>query len=81
MSTDGGPPAIVAGALEEAASTCMGDEHGLISAEGLASQIGERVTFAPAHSGRTVNLDDFFHVVRGGTLVDIWRVQGRGRSR
>jgi D-serine deaminase-like pyridoxal phosphate-dependent protein len=81
MSTDGGPPAIASGAPQGAAYALMGDEHGLIMAEGALFQIGERVTLAAPHCDPTVNLYDFFHVARGDTLVDIWRVQGRGRSR
>jgi D-serine deaminase-like pyridoxal phosphate-dependent protein len=59
----------------------MGDEHGLITAEGGDFRIGERITLAAPHCDPTVNLYDFFHVIRGDTLVDIWKVQGRGRSR
>ena len=81
MSTDGGAPTIVSGAPAGAAYTFMGDEHGLITAEGSIFQLGGRITLAAPHCDATVNLYDFFHVIRGDMLVDIWRVQGRGRSR
>ena len=81
MATDGGPPAVLSGAPAGAAYHFMGDEHGLIVADGARLGIGDIVTLAAPHCDPTVNLYDFFHVVRGDTLVDIWQVQGRGRSR
>jgi len=81
MSTDGGPPTILSGAPSGAAFHFMGDEHGLIVAPDTTFAIGDVVTLATPHCDPTVNLYDAYHVVRGDTLVDIWRVQGRGRSR
>jgi len=80
MATDGGPPTIVAGTGAGAKFVFMGDEHGaVIGADPLA--IGDRVTLATPHCDPTVNLYDSFHVVRGETLIDIWPVSARGRSR
>jgi D-serine deaminase-like pyridoxal phosphate-dependent protein len=31
------------------------------------------------HCDPTVNLHDFYHVVSGDTLVDIWPVDARGK--
>jgi D-serine deaminase-like pyridoxal phosphate-dependent protein len=59
----------------------MGDEHGLVVAGETKLSIGDIVTLATPHCDPTVNLYDFFHVVRGDKLVDIWQVHGRGRSR
>ena len=59
----------------------MGDEHGLIVSGDQKVAIGDIVTLAVPHCDPTVNLYDFYHVVRGDTLVDIWNVQARGRSR
>jgi D-serine deaminase-like pyridoxal phosphate-dependent protein len=81
MSTDGGSPTILSGAPAGAAFHFMGDEHGLIVAPETTFSIGDAVTLAAPHCDPTVNLYDAYHVVRGDTLVDIWRVQGRGRSR
>jgi D-serine deaminase-like pyridoxal phosphate-dependent protein len=81
MSTDGGPPTIVSGAPVDAKYHFMGDEHGAVVAPETAFAIGSRVTLAAPHCDPTVNLYDFYHVVRGDTLVDIWQVQARGRSR
>ena len=81
MSTDGGPPSIMTGAPAGAVFHFMGDEHGAIVAPDTEFKIGSRMTLAAPHCDPTVNLYDFYHVVRGDTLVDIWPVQARGRSR
>jgi D-serine deaminase-like pyridoxal phosphate-dependent protein len=81
MATDGGGPTVIAGAPQGAPFHFMGDEHGLIAAPDTAFKIGDRVVLATPHCDPTVNLYDFYHVVRGDTLVAIWPIQGRGRSR
>ena len=81
MATDGGPPTVISGAPAGSIFHFMGDEHGLIVPGEQKLAIGDIVTLAAPHCDPTVNLYDFFHVVRGDTLVDIWQVQGRGRSR
>ncbi len=80
LSTDGGSPAIVEGAPKECAFFFMGDEHSaLIGVHSL--KVGDRVVLSPPHCDPTVNLYDAYHVVRDGTLIDIWPVSARGRSR
>jgi 3-hydroxy-D-aspartate aldolase len=80
LSTDGGSPAIIEGAPKECTFFFMGDEHSaLIGAHAL--KIGDRVVLSPPHCDPTVNLYDAYHIVRDGTLVDIWPVSARGRSR
>jgi D-serine deaminase-like pyridoxal phosphate-dependent protein len=80
LSTDGGSPAIVEGAPKECAFFFMGDEHSaLIGGHGL--KVGDRVVLSPPHCDPTVNLYDAYHIVRDGTLIDIWPVSARGRSR
>jgi D-serine deaminase-like pyridoxal phosphate-dependent protein len=80
LSTDGGSPAIVEGAPPACAFFFMGDEHSaLIGAHAL--KVGDRVAMSPPHCDPTVNLYDFYHVVRDGALIDIWPVSARGRSR
>ena len=81
MATDGGPPTVLSGAPAGAAFHFMGDEHGLVLFGDASPPIGEIVTLAVPHCDPTVNLYDFYHVVRGDTLVDLWRIEGRGRSR
>jgi 3-hydroxy-D-aspartate aldolase len=81
MAADGGPPSIASGAPVGTPYHFMGDEHGLIVVEGMDFKVSDRVTLVTPHCDPTVNLYDSFHVVRGDTLVDIWDVQARGRSR
>ncbi len=61
----------------------MGDEHGaVVSLDNTAkSSKAPALFWRLPHCDPTVNLYDFYHVVRGDTLVDIWPVQARGRSR
>jgi len=82
MSTDADPPQVVAGAPEGSRYFFMGDEHGaLVPSSGSPPSLGARVTLAAPHCDPTVNLYDAYHVVDGDTLVAIWPVTARGRSR
>lgn len=81
MATDGGPPAVLSGAPAGAAFHFMGDEHGLVLFGETSPPVGMIVTLAVPHCDPTVNLYDFYHVVRGDTLVDLWPIEARGRSR
>ncbi len=81
MSTDGGLPTIVDGAPATSAFFFMGDEHAALIAPGHEFKLGDLVTLAVPHCDPTVNLYDAYHVVRDSTLVDIWPVTARGRSR
>lgn len=81
MSTDGGNPTVLSGAPTNAMFVFMGDEHGALIAPDHPFKIGDRVTLAAPHCDPTVNLYDYYHVVRDGTLVAIWPISARGRSR
>jgi D-serine deaminase-like pyridoxal phosphate-dependent protein len=81
LSTDGGAPTIADGAPSTATFVFMGDEHGALIAADHTFSLGDRVTLAVPHCDPTVNLYDAYHVVRDGTLIDIWPVAARGRSR
>jgi len=83
MATEKGPPMILKGAVEGATTRFMGDEHlAVIAPEGKAAPAhGEQVILTPPHCDPTVNLYESYHVVKGDTLVDIWPVTARGRSR
>ena len=81
MATDGGPPSIKSGAPTSAMFVFMGDEHGALIAPDYHAKIGDLVSLAVPHCDPTVNLYDFYHVVDGATLVAIWPVSARGRSR
>jgi 3-hydroxy-D-aspartate aldolase len=83
MATEAGPPWVLKGAPEGSKTRFMGDEHSaIIAPEGdNAPSYGAVVTLAPPHCDPTVNLYESYHVVKGDTLVDIWPVTARGRSR
>jgi 3-hydroxy-D-aspartate aldolase len=83
LATDAGAPSIVDGAPDKATYHFMGDEHGLVVDPELkySWELADRLILAVPHCDPTVNLYDAYHVVRGGTLVDIWPVTARGRSR
>lgn len=80
LSTDGGSPGIVDGAPATAHFLFMGDEHAALIGPD-APPIGRRVTLVVPHCDPTVNLYDFYHVVRDNTLIEIWPVSARGRAR
>jgi D-serine deaminase-like pyridoxal phosphate-dependent protein len=83
FATDGGPAVVLNGAPAGSAYHFMGDEHGMIvdPASKQVWNIGDRVGLAAPHCDPTVNLYDAYHVVSGETLVAIWPVSARGRSR
>lgn len=81
LSTDGGVPVVVDGAPPAAMFVFMGDEHGALIAPDHVFRVGDHVSLAVPHCDPTVNLYDAYHVVRDGTLTDIWPVSARGRSR
>jgi len=83
LATDGGPPAIIAGAPAGSLYHFMGDEHGAILDPAFqhAWRLGDRVRLAVPHCDPTVNLYDSYHVFAGDTLEAIWPVDARGRSR
>jgi D-serine deaminase-like pyridoxal phosphate-dependent protein len=81
LSTDGGSPAVADGAPPAATFLFMGDEHGALIAPDHTFHVGDWVSLTVPHCDPTVNLYDAYHVVRDGTLIDIWPVSARGRSR
>jgi D-serine deaminase-like pyridoxal phosphate-dependent protein len=83
MATEKGPPMILKGAADGSTTRFMGDEHLAVVAPtgGTAPALGEQVILTPPHCDPTVNLYEAYHVVKGDTLVEIWPVTARGRSR
>jgi D-serine deaminase-like pyridoxal phosphate-dependent protein len=83
MATESGPPQVLKGAAPGSTTRFMGDEHlAVIAPEGKAAPgLAEQVILTPPHCDPTVNLYESYHVVKGDTLVEIWPVTGRGRSR
>ena len=58
----------------------VNEEHGYLRGADVDTlQVGDRLRFIPAHICPVINLTDFVTVVEGDTVVDRWRVDGRGR--
>jgi 3-hydroxy-D-aspartate aldolase len=83
LSTDGGVAVVQRGAPETAFFAFMGDEHAALIAPEIGTQLapGDPVSLTVPHCDPTVNLYDFYHIVAGDTLIDIWPVSARGRAR
>jgi 3-hydroxy-D-aspartate aldolase len=80
MATDAGPALVARGASTDAVYQFMGDEHGGLrfGAGAARPRVGDLVTLLAPHCDPTVNLHDWFHVMRDGRLVDLWRIDARG---
>ena len=80
FATEAGSPLIQFGAPEGASYFFFGDEQGGIFLGDKKMEPGAVVTCSAPHCDPTVNLYDFYHVVEGDALVDIWPIEARGRS-
>ncbi|MDA1099059.1 MAG: DSD1 family PLP-dependent enzyme [Proteobacteria bacterium] len=82
FATDGPFPIIARGAPAGASYRYMGDEHGAIDFANASDslRLGAKVECVTPHCDPNVNLYNFYHVVRGDILVDIWPVAARGNS-
>jgi D-serine deaminase-like pyridoxal phosphate-dependent protein len=77
-----GPRPLVIGELSPYANfEFAGDEHGRVNLSGANQRPrnGERLEFVVSHCDPTVVLHDVYHCVRGDMLVDVWRIDARGR--
>lgn len=83
LSTDGGTAVVQGGPADGAMFAFMGDEHAALVKPGIAASLrpGDPVSLTVPHCDPTVNLYDYYHVVRGRTLIDLWPVSARGRAR
>ncbi len=82
FATEGPKPEVMSGGPPGATYGYAGDEHGrLFFTPGTAPvpALGQRIELVTPHCDPTVNLHDFYHVVRGDMLVDIWPVDARGK--
>jgi len=81
FATEGPKPEIARGAPPGSTYTWFGDEHGklILPPDAPRPEIGAKIECVTPHDDPTVNLHDFYHVVRGDTLVDIWPVDARGK--
>lgn len=82
LATDAKPPLVIDGAVPGTVFFFMGDEQGaLVNMAGDLPELDAMVTLGAPHCDPTVNLYDTYHVISGDTLVDLWPVTARGRSR
>jgi 3-hydroxy-D-aspartate aldolase len=81
FATDGPKPEVASGAPPGSRYEFFGDEHGkLILPPGAEKpSLSAMIECVTPHCDPTVNLHDFYHVVRGTRLVDIWPVDARGK--
>ena len=82
FATEAGSPVIHSGAPEGANYFFFGDEQGGIMLGGADKRLeaGSIVNCTAPHCDPTVNLYDAYHIVEGDRLIDIWPIEGRGRS-
>jgi D-serine deaminase-like pyridoxal phosphate-dependent protein len=74
-SVDSGMP--VVWHKKELKYTHASDEHGWV--EGTPSPaLGEKLLLVPGHCDPTINLYDWYVVVRDGFVVDLWQITARG---
>jgi len=81
FATDADAPLLHAGAPKGAAYFFFGDEQGGIAfANGDKDHLdrGATLTCVVPHCDPTVNLYDWYHVVRGNELLDLWPIDARG---
>ncbi|MCK5777318.1 MAG: DSD1 family PLP-dependent enzyme [Rhodospirillales bacterium] len=59
------------------------DDHGTLILDDAARGVllGEKIRLIPGHCDPTVNLYDWFVVVQGGRVVDLWEISARGAIR
>jgi 3-hydroxy-D-aspartate aldolase len=80
FATDGPLPRVSDGAPVGTTYSFFGDEHGCLTFPTPTDclPLGSIIAFVTPHCDPTINLHDYLHVVRHDTIVDIWKIVGRG---
>ncbi len=80
FATDGPKPEIFSENLPDSTYDRFGDEHGKINlgSGNYKLALGETITLITPHCDPTVNLHNYYHAVRGDTLVEILPIDARG---
>ena len=80
LATDGPTPVLRGEAFSGSRYEFFGDEYGrLVLGTGVpAPSVGSNVDVVTPHCDPTVNLHDWYHVVEGDTVVEIWPIDARG---
>ncbi|HRJ74158.1 MAG TPA: alanine racemase [Terrimicrobiaceae bacterium] len=64
----------------EIAVSGVNEEHGYVRGpQADALRIGDRLRFVPAHVCTMMNMADEVYAVSGDTVLDTWKIQGRGK--
>jgi D-serine deaminase-like pyridoxal phosphate-dependent protein len=82
FATDAGAPVIASGAPTGATYFFFGDEHGGVEYSTADRRLmpGDVLSCAVPHCDPSVNLHDYYHVIRGDRLEAIWPIEARGCS-
>ena len=81
FATDDQTPVLVGSDAQNHEYFFFGDEHGGIRWKGNELiRVGQWLHAETPHCDPTFNLYDVVHVVQGSRLVDIWKIEGRGKS-
>jgi D-serine deaminase-like pyridoxal phosphate-dependent protein len=82
FATDGPAPRLHGSLAHTARYEFFGDEYGrVVLGKGRrAPKVGRPIDLITPHCDPTVNLHDFYHVLAGNTLIDIWPIDARGVS-
>ncbi|MEK9677641.1 MAG: hypothetical protein VW169_04540 [Rhodospirillaceae bacterium] len=80
FATDGPKPEVFCENLPDATYDRFGDKHGKINlgSGNYKPTLGETITLITPHCDPTVNLHNYYHGVRGDTLIEILPIDARG---
>ncbi|WP_340115761.1 DSD1 family PLP-dependent enzyme [Pelagibius sp. 7325] len=83
LAMDGPAPRVAFGAPEGTRYSCSGDEFGELAlprGHNEPLRPGDLVALVVPHCDPTINCFDWYHCVRGDTLVDAWPIEARGAA-
>jgi 3-hydroxy-D-aspartate aldolase len=61
--------------------TDLAEEHGFLKRiDGPRLRRGDKVTIVPSHGCTTINLHDYYCVIRRGVLEAVWPIAARGKT-
>lgn len=57
----------------------LSEEHGIITHQNEKFEIGERLSIIPNHACNVVNLYDYAYLVDGDKIIDVLKIEARGK--